>query len=218
MQDAGFFFKGAIIVRVYAEGMNQWRRHDQQEKRRDNRRWSTPQLQLLMQLHINCMWSALLQPSSTGKKNEKQKGQNLVHNHRVSGRTSLLIQAFCFQSLCIQLLCCTSATLGSNQFPYIDYFVPRSHQPRLNGEKKSETPDFCLSAHRTLRNITFCPQRQPGEKCCCCSLSETHEVRVSAKTGCFQNVSHLQKCTRSILQHVGNKIHSLGSFPNQEFN
>lgn len=44
MQDEGFFFKGAIIVRVYAEEMNQWRRDDQQEKRRDNRRWSTPHL------------------------------------------------------------------------------------------------------------------------------------------------------------------------------
>lgn len=29
MQDHGFFSKGATIVRVYAEGMNQWRRDDQ---------------------------------------------------------------------------------------------------------------------------------------------------------------------------------------------
>lgn len=128
-----------------------------------------------------------------------KKGQKLAHGHMVIKRQNQDANLdLLFPDPVLSLLCCTSATLDSNQFTFIDYFVSSSPRPRLNGERKKEWNSqppalFIYLFYHTLGNITLFPQRQATEKCCFCSLSDTHEVRVIANTWCFQNMSHLQK-------------------------
>ena len=49
--------------------------------------------------------------------------------------------------------------ISVNSHVLITLYLAATNQGRMGRGRKSEVPDFCLSASRTFGNITLCPQR-----------------------------------------------------------